>query len=87
MRAQLISHDDEPDRLREQNNSHAMNVEPQVAHALVKSGKLNDVQALARGIFARSIEERLQLVGVQIDPQRRSAQAHALAGSFFLLLD
>ena len=55
--------------------------------ALVKSGKLNDVQALARGIFARSIEERLQLAGVKIDPQRRSAQAHALAGSFFSLLD
>jgi len=55
--------------------------------ALVKSGKLNDVQALARGIFARSIEERLQLVGVKIDPQRRSAQAYALAGSFFSLLD
>jgi len=54
---------------------------------LVKSGKLNDVQALARGIFARSIEERLQLVGVKIDPQRRSAQAYALAGSFFSLLD
>ena len=31
--------------------------------ALVKSGKLTDVQALARGIFARSIEERLQLAG------------------------
>ena len=55
--------------------------------ALVKSGKLDDVQALARGIFARSIEERLQLVGVKIDPQRRSAQAYALAGSFFSLLD
>ena len=55
--------------------------------ALVKSGKLNDMQALARGIFARSIEERLQLVGVKIDPQRRSAQAYALAGSFFSLLD
>src|SRR5437763_6521723 len=32
-RAQLISHHDEPDRLREQNKRHAMNVEPQVAHA------------------------------------------------------
>ena len=55
--------------------------------ALLKSGKLDDVQALARGIFARSIEERLQLAGLQIDPARRSAQAHALAGSFFSLLD
>src|SRR5205814_7228898 len=31
--AQLISHDDEPDRLREQNDRHAMDVEPQVADA------------------------------------------------------
>jgi len=55
--------------------------------ALVRSGKINDVQALARGIFARSIEERLQTAGVDIAPDRRSAQAHALAGSFFSLLD
>ena len=55
--------------------------------ALVRSGKVNDVWALARGIFARSIEERLQVAGVEIDPVRRSAQAHALAGSFFSLLD
>src|ERR1039457_2435675 len=41
----------------------------------------------SRGIFARSIEERLQVAGVEIDPVRRSAQAHALAGSFFSLLD
>ena len=55
--------------------------------ALVRSGKVNDVWALARGIFARSIEERLQMAGVEVDPVRRSAQAHALAGSFFSLLD
>jgi AcrR family transcriptional regulator len=55
--------------------------------ALVKSGKVHDVQALARGFFARSIEERLQMAGVQIEPVQRSAQAHALAGSFFSLLD
>jgi Transcriptional regulator C-terminal region len=55
--------------------------------ALVRSGKVNDVWALARGIFARSIEERLQMAGVDIEPLRRSAQAYALAGSFFSLLD
>jgi AcrR family transcriptional regulator len=55
--------------------------------ALVRSGKVNDVWALAREIFARSIEERLQAAGVEIEPVRRSAQAHALAGSFFALLD
>jgi AcrR family transcriptional regulator len=55
--------------------------------ALVKSGKVTDVQALARGFFARSMDERLQMAGVQIDPAQRSAHAHALAGSFFSLLD
>jgi AcrR family transcriptional regulator len=55
--------------------------------ALVRSGKVNDVWALARGFFARSIEERLQMAGVKLEPARRSAQAHALAGSFFSLLD
>jgi len=55
--------------------------------ALVKSDKLNEVWTLARGFFARSIEERLQAAGVQLDPASRSAQAHALAGSFFSLLD
>lgn len=55
--------------------------------ALVKSGKLNDVWQLARGTFARSIGDRLQAAGVEIDAQRRSALAHALAGSFFSLLD
>jgi AcrR family transcriptional regulator len=55
--------------------------------ALVKSGKMNEVQALGRGVFARSIEERLEAAGVNIQPERRSAHAHALAGSFFSLLD
>jgi AcrR family transcriptional regulator len=55
--------------------------------ALVRSGKMTDVQALARGLFARSIEERLQMAGAEIEPIRRSAQSHALAGSFFSLLD
>lgn len=55
--------------------------------ALVRSGKVNDVLALARGFFSRSIEERLQMAGVEIEPMRRSAQAHALAGSFFSLLE
>jgi AcrR family transcriptional regulator len=55
--------------------------------ALVRSGKVNDVQALGRGYFARSIEERLQSAGVKLDPAQRSAKAHGLAGSFFSLLD
>ena len=55
--------------------------------ALVRSGKLNDVWALARGFFARSIRERLQMAGIEIEPTRLSAQAYVLAGSFFSLLD
>lgn len=55
--------------------------------ALVRSGKMNDVQALGRGLFARSIEERLKMAGVELEPSQRSAQAYALAGSFFSLLD
>jgi AcrR family transcriptional regulator len=59
----------------------------EVYGALERSGKMNDVMALARGLFARSIEKRLQMAGVEIGPQQRSALAHALAGSFFSLLD
>jgi AcrR family transcriptional regulator len=55
--------------------------------ALLRSGKMNDVQELARGFFARSIEERLEAAGVKIEAAQRSAQAHVLAGSFFSLLD
>ena len=55
--------------------------------ALVKAGKMNDVEELARGFFARSIEERLRTAGIEIEPRRRSAQAHVLAGSVFSLLD
>jgi AcrR family transcriptional regulator len=55
--------------------------------ALVAAGKMNDVISLGRGIFARSIDERLQSAGVEIDPVRRAAHAHALAGSLFSLLD
>ena len=55
--------------------------------ALMRSEKLNDVWALGRGILARSIEERLQAAGMKMEPRRRAAQAYALAGSFFSLLD
>ncbi len=55
--------------------------------ALVTSGKVNDVLALGRGFFARSIEEHLRGAGVQMDGTRRAAQAHALAGSLFSLLE
>ena len=53
----------------------------------MKSEKVNEVLALARGLFARSIEARLQKAGVRLEPSQRSAQAHALAGSFLSLLE
>lgn len=59
----------------------------QFYEAVVRSGKMNDVRALAQGVFARLIEERLQAAGLEIEARQRSAQAHALAGSFFSLLD
>lgn len=59
----------------------------EVYGALASAGKLSDVQALARGIFARSIEDRLERAGVQMEALQRSAQAHALAGSFLSLMD
>lgn len=55
--------------------------------ALLKSGKENDVRVLGEGFFARSIEERLQLAGIEIEPMWRSAQAYSPAGSFLSLLD
>jgi AcrR family transcriptional regulator len=53
----------------------------------VKSGKIHELRALGQGVLARSVEDRLQMAGVQLDPGSRSAQAHALAGAFFSLLD
>jgi AcrR family transcriptional regulator len=55
--------------------------------ALVKSGKAKEVETLGRGIFARSIEERLRVAGAKMDDAQRSAQAYALSGSFFSLLE
>jgi hypothetical protein len=55
--------------------------------AVVSSGKINDVHALGRGYFARSIDTLLQSADVEIDPVQRSAQAHVLAGSFLSMLD
>lgn len=59
----------------------------EVYSSFVKSGKIYEFRALGQGLFARSIEERLQAAGVHIDARSRAAQAQALAGSFFSLLD
>ena len=55
--------------------------------AIVRAGKMNDVHALGRGFFARSISERLQTTGIDLDPLTRAAKAHVLAGSLFSLIE
>ncbi len=64
----------------------------QLLAALTAAGKMGDVRALGIGYIARSIEERLResRAGIPIpnmDAVQRAARAHALAGSFFSLLD
>lgn len=59
----------------------------ELVKALGAADKVNDVLALGRGFFARSIEERLQSAGVNLEPLELAARAHALAGSIFALLD
>lgn len=54
--------------------------------ALVASGKVKDVLELGQGFFARSIEERLIMAHVAMEPMQLKAYAHALAGSLFALL-
>jgi len=51
------------------------------------SGKIHDVEELGRGMFARSIEERLRTAGVAMEPVQLAAHAYALAGSLFSLMD
>jgi AcrR family transcriptional regulator len=55
--------------------------------SMVASGKMHDVEELGRGMFARSIEERLRMAGVNMEPAQLGAHAYALAGSLFSLLD
>jgi len=55
--------------------------------ALTEAGRITDVLLLGRGYFARSIAERLHHAGVTSDPAQLAAQAHALAGSLFALVD
>ncbi|MBB5059360.1 AcrR family transcriptional regulator [Granulicella aggregans] len=55
--------------------------------SLAASGMLDEAKGLGRGFFARSIEERLRLAGVQLTQAEMSPTAHALSGSMFALLD
>jgi AcrR family transcriptional regulator len=55
--------------------------------AVVAAEKVQDVIELGRGIFARSIEERLMLAKVEMEPIKLKAQSYALAGALFALLD
>jgi AcrR family transcriptional regulator len=54
--------------------------------AMVASGKAQIVLELGQGFFARSIEERLRMAGVEMEAAELKAQAHALAGALFSLL-
>lgn len=51
------------------------------------AGKLDDILELGQGFFARSIEERLIMAGVEMQPMLLKARAHALAGAMISLLN
>lgn len=53
---------------------------------VVASEKERDVLELGEGFFARSIEERLILAKVEMEPLQLKAHAHALAAALFGLL-
>ena len=55
--------------------------------SLVASGKVQTVLELGQGFFARSIEERLRLANVEMEPTQLKAYAHGLAGALFALLN
>jgi len=55
--------------------------------ATVASGKVQDVLELGQGFFARSIEERLMLAKVEMEPMQLKAHSHALAGALLALLN
>lgn len=55
--------------------------------ALTTSGKVKDVLELGQGFFARSIEDRLLLAGVAMEPVELKAYSHAMAGAMLSLLD
>lgn len=58
-------------------------------HALIESGKVEDIWALGREHFARGIEKRLGEIprGAQITSAQRRVMSQGLAGSLFSLLD
>ena len=66
--------------------AHIVEVREFVA-ALVASEKMQDVLELGHGFFARSIEERLLMAHVEMEPMELKAQAHGLAGALFALLN
>jgi AcrR family transcriptional regulator len=55
--------------------------------AISASGKGPDVRELGIGHFARSIEQRLVLAGVNLSVIEIRATSHSLAGALFSLLD
>jgi AcrR family transcriptional regulator len=57
--------------------------------SMTASEKIRDAMALGQGHFARAIDQRLATLPAtrQLSPTRRSALAHASAGSLFSLLN
>ena len=57
-------------------------------NALIESGRMHDVMELGQEHFARGIEKRLSEIprARKIQPDRRGAIAHGLAGNLFSLL-
>jgi AcrR family transcriptional regulator len=67
--------------------AHVAEARPFLA-ALTASGKSDEIWKLARGHFARGIEQRLAMLPRtrQLGPAQRAAHSHALAGAMLSLL-
>lgn len=89
MASALSRHGDQSDRLAPVRElfEHIAEVRP-FYHALIASGRSQDLLELGQGHFARGIEQRLCQIprANKIPVQHRSAIAHGLAGSLFSLL-
>lgn len=85
----LSQHGDRSDRVAPVREffAHVAHVGPLYA-AMVASGKMHDLNELARGHFARGIERRMAELprGRAIPSERRAALAHAHAGALMSLL-
>jgi AcrR family transcriptional regulator len=86
----LIRHNDTSNRVAPVREffSHIADMR-QFISSMTASEKIRDVMELGQGHFARAIDQRLAMLPAtrQLSPTRRSALAHASAGSLFSLLN